>query len=102
MKRMLVRYKVKADRAAENERYIAKVFEQLRQTRPSGLRYASFKLDDGLSFVHIVSLEAPGANPLAELSAFKDFTARGRERCEEPPVSAELKEVGSYRFFGEA
>lgn len=48
MKRMLVRYKAKADRAAENEQYIAKVFEQLRQTRPSGLRYASFKLDDGV------------------------------------------------------
>lgn len=40
-----------------------------------------------MGFVHIVSHEGPGANPLAELSAFKDFTARVRERCEEPPVS---------------
>jgi hypothetical protein len=61
----MVRYKVKADRAAENERYITGVFEQLRRDRPSGLRYASFKLDDGVSFVHIVSLEATGrGNPL--------------------------------------
>ena len=102
MKRVMVRYKVKADRAAENESYITRVFEQLRHDTPPGLRYASFKFDDGVSFVHIVSHEATdGSNPLSELSAFKAFTAEIRDRCEEPPVAAELKEVGSYRFFGD-
>ena len=56
MKRVMVRYKVKADRATENERYIASVFEQLKREQPPGLRYASFKLGDGVSFVHIASL----------------------------------------------
>src|SRR5206468_9004683 len=61
-------YKVKPDHTAENERYIQRVFEQLEHERPSGLRYASFKLGDGVSFVHIVSLEAAdGSNPLGEL-----------------------------------
>jgi len=102
MKRVMVRYKVKADRAAENENYISKVFEQLKNDRPSGLRYASFKLNDGVSFVHIVSIDAPdGSNPLGELSAFKAFTTQIKDRCEEPPVAVDLKEVGSYRFFGE-
>src|SRR5262249_12900532 len=102
MKRTMIRYKVKADRVAENERYIARVFEQLRQTRPPGLRYASFKLDDGVSFVHIVSHEADDArNPLTELPAFKDFAAGIKERCTEPPVAVDLNEVGAYRFFGE-
>ncbi len=101
MKRTMVRYKVKADRASENERYIAGVFEQLGRDRPAGLRYASFKLDDGVSFVHIVSLEAAdGGNPLAESAAFKAFTARIRDRCEESPVAVDLTEVGSYRLFG--
>ena len=102
MKRVMVRYKVKADRSAENEGYIRNVFEQLKQEHPSGVRYASFKLDDGVSFVHIVSIEvADGSNPLRELSAFKEFTARIGDRCEEPPVSVDLNEVGSYRFLGE-
>ncbi len=47
MKRLMVRYKVKADRVAENERYVRQVFEQLERDRPAGLRYASFKLEDG-------------------------------------------------------
>ncbi|MDH3217074.1 MAG: hypothetical protein OEN01_12425 [Candidatus Krumholzibacteria bacterium] len=102
MKRVMVRYKVKSDRAAENESFIAKVFEQLKRDQPEGLRYASFKLDDGVSFVHIVSLEgAEGSNPLGELDSFKAFTAQIKDRCEEAPVPAELTEVGSYRFFGE-
>ncbi len=101
MKRLMVRYKVKADRAAENESYINKVFEQLKSENPSGVRYASFKLDDGVSFVHIVSLEtSDGSNPLGELSAFKAFTADIKDRCDEPPVASELNEVGSYQFFG--
>jgi hypothetical protein len=102
MKRVLVRYKVKADRVAENERYIAGVFEQLKREQPPGLRYASFKLGDGVSFVHIASHEAAdGSNPLGQLPAFKVFTAEISERCEEPPVVVELNEIGSYRFFGE-
>jgi hypothetical protein len=101
MRRIMVRYKVKADKAAENVAYIEKVFAQLKLEQPSGLRYAAFKLGDGLSFVHMVSLETPdGSNPLGELQAFKDFTAKIKERCDEPPVAAELTEIGSYRFFG--
>jgi hypothetical protein len=96
----MVRYRVKADRAAENETYVKKVFEQLERERPTGVRYATFKLDDGVSFVHIASIQSEdGTNPLTELSAFKAFTADIKDRCEEPPVTVKLNEVGSYEFF---
>lgn len=102
MKRVMVRYKVKPDRAAENERYIREVFAQLERERPAGIRYASFKLDDGLGFVHIASIEtADGGNPLVALSAFKDFAAQIQDRCDEPPVTTPLTELGSYRVFAE-
>ena len=100
MKKTMVRYKVKPGCAAENEAYIAKVFEQLHRERPAGLRYASFKLDDGVSFVHIVSKEGGGEDPLLGLPAFKAFTAGIRDRCEEAPVVVELSEIGSYGVFG--
>jgi hypothetical protein len=100
MKRM-VQYKVKADQVAENERYVRAVYEELQRVKPPGLRYATFRLEDGVSFVHIASHEAAdGGNPLTALPAFKAFTAGIRERCEVPPVTVELKEIGSYGFFG--
>lgn len=99
MKRIMVRYKIKPDRVGENEELIRAVFAELEHASPDGLRYASFKQEDGLSFVHIVSVEAD-QNPLADLPAFKAFTADIRERCDEAPVAVELSEVGCYRMFG--
>ena len=101
MKRVMVRYKVKADRAGENERWIRKVFEELRHETPPGLIYASFKLDDGLSFVHIASIETDdGNNPLSQSEAFRAFQEGIHDRCEEQPVAVELTEIGAYRLFG--
>ena len=100
MRRVMVRYKVKADRVEENKRLIADVFTQLKREKPAGLRYASFNLGDGVSFVHVVSFETPrGENTLGPLPAFKAFQAQLADRCQEQPVAMELTEVGSYRFF---
>ena len=96
----MVSYKLKADRVAENERYIAAVYDALNQTRPAGLRYATFRLGDGVSFVHIVSHEeTDGSNALTALPAFKAFAEGVKERCDELPVRVELTEIGSYGFF---
>ncbi len=100
METTVVRYKVKADRADENRQFIKKVFAQLDEDKPDGLRYVSFNLDDGLSFVHIAVVEtADGKNPLAETSAFQDFLSEIKDRCDEPPVATKADIVGSYRLF---
>ena len=100
MKKILVRYKVFPDQAKENEEYIRAVFDQLSAEAPDGIRYASFKLEDGVSFVHIASVEtSDGSNPLPELSAFKNFVGDIKTRCEEPPVAQELTEIGNYNLF---
>ena len=101
MMKHMVSYKLKADRVAENERLVQAVFEALKQQRPQGLRYATFRLADGVSFVHLVAHdEADGSNALTSLPAFKAFAAGVKERCDEPPVRVELTEIGSYGFFG--
>jgi hypothetical protein len=99
MKQVMVRYKVKPDRAQENEELVRAVYDELQRTTPAGLRYATFQLEDGVSFVHIAQTE-DGQNPLTEVAAFREFQKEVGERCEEPPVVAELREIGSYRFFG--
>lgn len=95
MRTTIVRYKVKPDRVAEHEGLIRAVYAELATTRPPDLRYAAFKQADGVSFVHISFTSAPG-NPLEQISAFRAFTANIRERCDEPPVAAQLEEVGNY------
>ena len=102
MKRVMVRYKVKPERVAENEELVKAVYEELARVKPAGLRYATFRLDDGVSFAHVASIETEdGKSPLAGIAAFAHFTENVRERCDEPPVTTELDEIGSYRFFGE-
>jgi quinol monooxygenase YgiN len=96
MRQVMVRYKVKPDRAEENEQLVRAVYDELAATAPPALRYATFRLDDGVSFVHIATVEDE-SNPLAEVAAFARFQADVRDRCEEPPVVTELHEVGSYR-----
>jgi hypothetical protein len=99
MRTVMVRYKVKADRAAENQRYVEAVFRELATTAPAGLHYATFKQPDGLTFVHVASIETP-ENPLQKTAAFQAFTEHIEDRCDEPPVTTVLEEVGSYAFHG--
>jgi len=100
MKRVIVQYKVHADKANENKDYVRKVYEDLKANSPAGLRYATFVQEDGVSFVHIASIEtADGTNPLTESGAFKSFQEGIKDRCEIPPHAIEIEEVGSYQFF---
>jgi len=96
MRTVMVRYKVKPGMAAENERLIGEVFAQLARERPAGLRYRSVKLEDGVSFVHMASIEDGPVHPLTSLDAFQRFVAGIAERCEEPPVNTPVQVIGSY------
>ena len=92
----MVRYKVRPDRADENETLVKAVYEELGQSRPEGLHYATFRLPDGVTFVHIVfETDKPGSI-LGEVTAFKAFSAEIESRCDEPPVATELTLIGSY------
>jgi hypothetical protein len=99
MKQLMVRYKVKPDQAERNAELIRPVFAELEQTAPEGFHYAAFRLDDGLTFLHVVAQEDEGNNPLPELDAFRRFTADIRDRCDEQPVFMEADVVGSFRLF---
>jgi quinol monooxygenase YgiN len=98
MRRVMVRYRVKPDQVERNEQLIRTVYEELHHSDPAGLRYATFRLDDGVSFVHLA--ESDGAqSPLTGVKAFKEFQQGIEDRCDEPPVVTELDEIGSFRLF---
>ena len=102
MRQVIVRYKVKPDRAAENERLVRAVYDELHRTEPAGLRYATFRMADGVSFLHLSTTETEGGrSPLTEVEAFARFQEGIGERCEEPPVVTELHQIGAYRAFAD-
>lgn len=98
MRRVMVRYKVKPDRVEENENLVRGVYDELHRTEPAGLRYATFKLEDGVSFVHLAVTESEnGENPLSKVKAFQEFQREINQRTDEPPVVTRLDEIGSFR-----
>lgn len=100
MKKVMVRYKVKADKAEENKQLVKAIFEELNKTKPAGLRYACFGFPDGLTFIHFASIEtADGKNPLITTDTFSRFTKEIKDRCDEPPVAMDVTEIGSYHFL---
>jgi hypothetical protein len=102
MNQTIVRYKVKPDRAAENVELVRAVYDELERTQPAGLRYATFQLDDGLTFIHVAVNETDSPrSPLNEVAAFQEFAREIADRCEEEPRATEVHQVGAYRFFDE-
>ena len=100
MKQVIVRYRVKPKQAVKNEELVRAVYGELHETRPAGLRYATFRLDDGVNFLHLSAHDNDGSSPLTNLGAFKRFQENIADRCDEAPVVSSLTEIGSYAILG--
>jgi hypothetical protein len=96
MDKVIVRYKLKPGSVTENEQLVKEVFKQLHKEEPEDFSYATYKLEDGLTFIHVALFESEGKNPLQVLPAFKNFQAGIRDRCDELPVVNHVTEIGSY------
>ena len=89
----VVRYTAKPDRADENAGLIEKVMAELAETRPEGLSYKVFRLEDD-TFVHVADHADP--NPLFDSPAFQEFTREIGDRVVGPPVALQAQLVGAY------
>jgi hypothetical protein len=95
MSRVLIRYRLKPDQVERNEKLVRAIYEELHRAGPSGLRYVIYKLEDGVTFMHISESEGE-ESPMAGLASVQEFRRELGDRCEEQPVLSELTEVGSY------
>jgi hypothetical protein len=96
----IVRYTTSPETADENERLVRDVFTELAESAPPGLRYATFRLEDGVTFVHVVLTEGD-AEPLPELPEFQAFQADIGDRAVTGPTPAAATLVGSYGLVAE-
>ena len=98
MKTTVVRYEAKPERADENQQLIEAVFAELNDRRPEGFTYKVFRLDDGVSFIHVViEHDVDEPESLQDVAAFQAFVADIADRCEIPPVAMGATIVGGYR-----
>ena len=99
MSAVIVRYRVKAGRSEENAELVRAVYAELAEQAPPGFRYATFQLEDGVTFVHVAFMAEGTEAPLPQLPAFQRFTEAIAERCDDPPQTTRLAApVGSYGF----
>ena len=98
MKAIVVRYQTKPERAAENQQLIEAVFAALDERQPEGFTDRVFRLDDGVSFIHVATEhDVDDPDSLQEVPAFQAFVAGIAPRGDVPPVATGATVVGGYR-----
>jgi hypothetical protein len=70
---MMIRSKVKSENVNDVEGATKTMFAALDKAQPQGVKYASSKLADGVTFVILLALESPEDNPLPAIPEFRAF-----------------------------
>jgi hypothetical protein len=96
-KTIMIRYRTSAARADENAALIHAVFDEMRARAPSGIRYATYRGADGVTFLHLATVTSSEKGWINALPSFAAFQAQLKERCVEPPVVSEL---GALEVYG--
>lgn len=102
MKAVKVQYTVKADYVETNKRNIERVMAELRTLNNPGVKYSSFLLNDGQTFVHFgMYTNEETMSIVSNLDSFKTFRRQLKESQPEiPPQAEDLNLVASaYEIF---
>ena len=96
---MMIRANVRPEHTADLEAAAEKLFAALHEREPSGIRYGSCRLPDGVTYVILLEIEEGTENPLPGIPEFGAFQAGLRGWLAGPPTTEQLTIVGSYRLF---
>ncbi|PSL42895.1 hypothetical protein CLV51_110112 [Chitinophaga niastensis] len=98
MKKVIVHYKVKAEKVQQNDELSREILQELHASQPVDFQYSIYKLADGVSYMHIAHFMEDN-NPLLTLPAFKKFQLSIKERCDEAPVVTVMEGIGFYNML---
>ena len=99
---LTVRAKLKEEHVADAEAAVKRMFAAIERERLEGIRYASVKLADGVTFLALLEIEDGVDNPLPGLPEAQEFYASLPDWYAESPEVGPGTVVGSYRFFSDA
>jgi hypothetical protein len=89
----VVRYRTTPETADENQRLVEAVYAALAADAPDGLRYQTFRLADGVTFVHVA---LGGGVVLSQLPAFQEFQRELGSRVVAGPDASAATVIGAY------
>ena len=92
MYQRLIRYRTKPDQADANAKLVEAVYAELHRTRPDGVSYATFRLNDQVTFVHVVQVRE-GAEPAPRRQGLRRVPGRHRR----PPLTSRPSRRNSPR-----
>ena len=70
---LMVQSKVRADVVAEVDAAVERLFAAIDSAQLDGVRYASLKASDGVTYVALLEVEEGVDNPLPALPEFQEF-----------------------------
>ena len=99
---LAVRATMKEEHVAEAEAAVRRMFAAIQREGLEGIRYASVKLEDGVTFLAMLEIEDGVENPLTGLPEAQEFYAKLPGWYAETPEVGPGTVIGSYRLFSDA
>jgi hypothetical protein len=96
---MMIRAKVKPEHVSDIESAVKTMFAALEVHQPKGVKYASSRASDGVSFIIFLALENPAENPLPAIPEFRAFQESLKAWLAEPSIPEPLTVIGTYNLF---
>ena len=93
---LIVQSKVKQENVADVDAAAQRMFAALREAQPEGIRYASLRLADGVTYVAVLEIDEGVENPLPAMPEFQAFQEGLKGWLAEPPAAGPATVVGSY------
>ena len=96
MKIARVQYTAKEDFVETNKQNINAVMEELRALNNPNVKYSTYLLEDGRTFMHFaVGTDEEAVKVIGQLESFKQFRAELAEGAEAKPQAQNAELVGS-------
>ncbi|HEY7296113.1 MAG TPA: hypothetical protein VH916_13800 [Dehalococcoidia bacterium] len=80
MRQVVVRSRVTPEEAAHHDERAPQLFAELGRTAPSGIHWAMYALEDGVTFIDVATTETMdgGRSRLWKIEAFRAFQEQAR------------------------
>ncbi|WCB94572.1 hypothetical protein DSM104299_03309 [Baekduia alba] len=96
---MIVNTQVKPEHVGDVDAAAATLFAAIDRAQPQGIKYASLRLADGVTYLALLQIAEGVENPLPQLPEFGAFQQGLREWVAGPPAPGQATVVGSYGLF---